>query len=518
MKKFLRVTGLLAGFLLVASSLAVAAPKDQSKPYLVSLVPGASAQSIVGPGVTLVSDWPSLQAAAVKATPSAAAHLAKNPNVAFVEEDFPRQALSLPYADGDLTWGLQAVKAQEAWNLGATGQNIKVCVLDTGIDPTHPEFVRPDGSSVIAGMANFTEAADATDHYGHGTHVSGTIAGQTNASGSKIGVAPNVQLYMAKVLGDDGYGATAWVINGLRWCQAQGANIASLSLGSDHASGIESKAFLDAYKSGMLIVAAAGNAGDNSLSYPAGYEPVISVAAVDSNLQKASFSQFNSDVEVAAPGVATLSSVPVGTGQTASLNIGGHAYASAPVTYTGMGSVTGPLVECGLALDANSCTGKPASGGWVAVISRGQVTFATKVTNVMAQGATAAIITNNDAAHPDDLGAFTLGSAGSWVPTVSVSYNSGAAIRAAMSTPVSGTVSLTSWNYEYMQGTSMATPHASAVAALAWSANPSLTNEQIRTILDGTAAPLGKEHGRNFQYGNGLVQADAAVQAARSMH
>jgi subtilisin family serine protease len=512
-KKWLRVSSLLFVFLLLAANLAVAAPKDQSRSYLVSLVPGASAESIVGPGVTLVSDWSDIQAAQVMTTPSGAALLAKNPSVEYVEEDFPRKALSLPYADGDLTWGLQAVKAQEAWNLGATGQGIKVCVLDTGIDPNHPEFTR-DGGSVIAGVENFTSSPTTFSVHPHGTHVSGTIAGQTNASGSKIGVAPGVDLYMAKVLGDDGYGETAWIINGLRWCQSQGANIASLSLGSDHASGVESKAFLDAWKSGMLIVAAAGNDENNRLSYPAGYEPVISVAAVDSKLQKASFSQWNSDVEVSAPGVATLSSVPVDTGLIIGVTEGGQSYAAGSVEFAPVpaDSVTAPLVECGIADTTTSCTGKPASGQWTALISRGSISFAQKVTNVMAQGATAAIIANNDKANPDDVGSFTLGAEGAWIPTVSVSYNSGAAIRAGGLGE--GTVTFTPWNYAYMQGTSMATPHAAAVAALAWSANPGLTNQQMRDILDGTALHLGKEHGRNFQYGYGLVQADAAVQAA----
>lgn len=506
----------MALFLILAVSISFAQPKDQTQSYLVSLLPGTSAQSLVGPDVTLVAEWPELLSAQVKATPAAAAHLAQLPGVEYVEEDLVRTAFSLPYTDGDLTWGLQAVKAQEAWNLGATGQGIKVCVLDTGIDSSHPEFVRPDGTSAIAGVANFTDSPSTFSVHPHGTHVSGTIAGQTNASGSKIGVAPGVALYMAKVLGDDGNGYTSWVISGLKWCQSQGANIASLSLGSDRASGVESKAFLDAYKSGMLIIAAAGNGGDNRLSYPAGYYPVVSIAALNPDLTKASFSQFNSDVELSAPGVATLSSMPVGTGLTTSLVVAGQSYKTASVEYAPIGSVTGPLVECGIANSTTSCTGIPASGPWVAMISRGSVTFAAKVTNVMAQGASAAIIANNATSTPDDYGSFTLGAPGNWVPTVSVSYNSGKAIRAAgLGT---GTVTLAPWNYGYMQGTSMATPHASAVAALVWSANPSLTNEQVRNILESTALHLGQEHGRNFEYGYGLVQADAAVMAAQATH
>ncbi len=173
--------------------------------------------------------------------------------------------------------------------------------------------------------------------------------------------------------------------------------------------------------------------------------------------------------------------------------------------------MTGPLVECGLADSATSCSGKPASGAWIALIDRGAIAFGAKVQNVMAQGASAAIIANNDTVNKDDVGNFTLGAAGTWIPSVSVSFDSGVSIR--RQGLGSGSVNLAPADFDYVDGTSQATPHASAVAALAWSVKPALSNAQIRAILTSTATDLGAR-GRDDLYGNGLVQADAAVGAA----
>jgi subtilisin family serine protease len=173
--------------------------------------------------------------------------------------------------------------------------------------------------------------------------------------------------------------------------------------------------------------------------------------------------------------------------------------------------VTGPLVECGLADSPTSCTGEPTSGPWIALINRGAIAFGAKVQNVMAQGAAAAIIANNDTVNKDDVGNFTLGAAGTWIPTASVSYNSGVSIRRqGLGT---GSVTIEPADFDFVDGTSQATPHASAVAALAWSVKPALSNAQIREILSGTATDLGAR-GRDDLYGSGLVQADAAVGAA----
>lgn len=507
-------------FLLAAANLAAAAPSQaEEHSYLVGLKPGVSAKVLDAPGVKVSKHWDSLEAVHIKATPSAIQELKKNANIDYIEEDrlVHASGTGQTFSDGALTWGLQAIHADQAWSQNATGTNFKVCILDTGIDYAHLEFTR-NGVSIIKASQNFVEDGhpDARDGDGHGTHVAGTIAGQTNGSGSRIGVAPNVDLYIARVLDDEGTGTTSSVINGLNWCQANKANVANLSLGSDTPSKTEQRAFDLTYKQGMLSIAASGNDGA-SIGYPANYKSVVAVGAVDSGLKLASFSNFGKDQELAAPGVSVLSSVPLGTGTRSTLteleNGVQSTYPSSTVEFSGLGAFSGPLVNCGLADSATSCSSKPKSGAWIAVIDRGSISFGEKAQSVMSQGASAAIIVNNDTISPDDPGSFTLGSEGNWIPAVSVSYNSGTLMQ--KNGLGMGSVNITSWDYSYYQGTSMATPHVTAVAALAWSANPLLTNDQIRTVLQNSALDLG-DAGRDGLYGYGLVQADAAVRLAKA--
>jgi subtilisin family serine protease len=144
------------------------------------------------------------------------------------------------------------------------------------------------------------------------------------------------------------------------------------------------------------------------------------------------------------------------------------------------------------------------------MISRGNIDFTDKVRNVMLQGAKAAIIANNDQAAPDSVPTLVL-AAGTWIPTVSMSYASGVAIRA--NGLGNGSVSVTLGNYTRFDGTSMATPYASGVAALAWSAKPTLTNATIRSVMQSKARDLGPA-GKDVYVGYGLVQADATIAEA----
>lgn len=513
-QKRVRLVALLAiAVLLLAQVVAFAAPKETPRAYLVGFRQGHSAKSVGADGVKVKQEWDELGAALVEVDSKGKARLESHAGVAWVEEDRTVTAFGQFSDNGEIPWGLAAVHAQDAWNSGADGSGIKVCILDTGIDYNHPEFVR-NGQSVIKASRNFVADGhpDARDGAGHGTHVAGTIAAQLNGSGV-AGVAPGVDLYIGRVLGDDGSGTTSGVINGLNWCVSQGAKVVNLSLGASRGSKTEQRAFDSAYSNGVLSVAANGNDGTNRISYPAAYSSVVAVAAVDSNLVRASFSNYGSATELAGPGVAVLSSVPLGTGLQGSASEGGVPYVANPLEFSPMGNISGPLVECGLADSTTSCPGKPASGAWIAMVNRGVIAFADKVNNVKAQGASAAIIANNDTAAPDDAGSFTLGAAGSWIPTVSVSYNSGVAIRAGGLG--NGSVSVTATDYAYYNGTSMATPHATAVAAVAWSAKPSLTAVKIRSVLQNSSQDLGTA-GRDVYYGFGLVRADLAAALARN--
>jgi subtilisin family serine protease len=231
--------------------------------------------------------------------------------VMMVEPDRLRypMAQTVPY-------GIDAVEARDVWDTdrdgvvdaGApTGAGRTVCIIDSGVDLDHEDFV---GVNFIGGYP----AGWDTDNYGHGTHVAGTIAAMNNGTGV-VGVSPGtVSLYILKVFGDDGKWAySSTLIDAAYRCRDAGANIISMSLGGDYYSSFENWVFQNLYDQGILSVAAAGNGGGTAYSYPASYDSVISVAAVDQNNVVASFSRRNDKVELAAPGVAIYSTYKNGT-------------------------------------------------------------------------------------------------------------------------------------------------------------------------------------------------------------
>lgn len=296
-----------------------------------------------------------------------------------------------------------------------------------------------------------------------------------------------------------------WWLPFIYECANAGADVISMSLGGSSSNRKELQAFNQLYAEGILHVAAAGNEQETTpgaYSYPASYDSVISVAAVDPNLQVAPFSLQNDKVEIAAPGMGVLSTLPYV--ETTSLTVDGSAYSALHVEYAAYGDASGALVNGGL------CDSTGAWSGKVVLCQRGTNTFAEKVLNVQNSGGTAAIIYNNVAG---DLLA-TLGEeVANPIIAITVTQEDGQYLVANKLGSLATVSSEYSWpasGYEAWDGTSMATPHVSAVAALVWSAFPELTNAQIRTALTSTAIDLGIA-GKDNLYGYGLVQAKAAI-------
>ena len=416
--------------------------------------------------------------------------LSHNPNVVAIELDPKRypMAQTTPY-------GISMVQADQV-SEGASVGNVKVCIIDSGYHVGHEDLQDGNISGYPAGWD--------TDGCGHGSHVAGTISALANSVGV-IGVlrSGSVPLHIVKVFGSNCVWAYASdLIDALTRCRNAGAKVVSMSLGGSGSSAAESTAFSNAWDAGVISVAAAGNGGSTAFSYPASYSSVVSVAAVDSAKNVASFSQRNSQVDLAAPGVGVLSTVPFA--ETNTVTVGGATYAGTWIENAARSNgTTGILASGGL------CTATGAWSGRVVLCQRGTNSFFQKVQNVQASGGIAAVIYNNVA------GGFsgTLGAGNSSaIPAIGISQADGEFL-AANGIGQSATVvssSAAGSGYEAWNGTSMATPHVSGVAALVWSHNTSWTNAQIRSALEATAEDRGTA-GRDDSYGNGIVRAKAAL-------
>jgi thermitase len=207
-----------------------------------------------------------------------------------------------PDADIDAPEGWDQAKLQAFPNTGG----VKVGIVDTGIDQTHPDLAgKAVGCATSYNAGTMIVNGVCADDNGHGSHVSGTISANTNNAQGVAGVAFNSPLVMCKALATAaGVGLTSDIANCINWTAKQGVKVISMSLGGGDNATLKA-AVQSAYNNGngVLLVAAAGNDGNSNLNYPAGYAEVVSVAATDNKDHRASFSNANSDVEVAAPGV-----------------------------------------------------------------------------------------------------------------------------------------------------------------------------------------------------------------------
>jgi subtilisin family serine protease len=477
---------------------------------IVSIKPGAAAAKLARAAIARAGGQIKLEIdgenVAVVLPKAAVAALQKHSAVALIEEDAKRYPMSLadpsgpPYQSGQLVpYGIKMVQADQLPQLDANAGNRKICIIDSGYDGAHEDLqhnANVTGNDDIGGAGLWS-----VDGTHHGTHVAGTISAVDQSGVGVVGVLPGskIKLHIVKVFGDDGAWAYSSTLSAAaKKCQAAGANVISMSLGGPLPNSTEKNTFTKLQTAGILSIAAAGNGGNTQTSYPAGYAPVMSVAALDQNKAWASFSQRNKDVEIAAPGVSVLSTVPMGAGSDQALTVGATAYAPGSMDGSPKGTVSAPLADFGLgdAVDT-SVAGK------VCLIQRGNVAFSDKVLNCQNSGGVGAVVYNNVA------GGFagTLGGVATTIPSVTASDTEGAAMKGQLGQ--TATIAITATNYAYFDGTSMATPHVSAVAALVWSYFPSCTGEQIRQSLDKSAKDLGVA-GRDVKFGYGLVQAKAA--------
>lgn len=252
---------------------------------------------------------------------AAADALENNPNVRYVEENGTMQALgeTEPY-------GIDRVDADVTRANGDTGAGADIAILDTGIDSDHPDLQANIGAgksfatcSTKGGCKFGAKPADNTcfeswdDDNDHGTHCAGTADAAANTEGV-VGVSTEATLHAVKVLGTCGSGSFSDIAAGIEYVANQGWDVASMSLGGSSGSSAMKDAVSFAASEGVFLVASAGNSGPctECVGYPASYSEVVAVGATDSTDSLADFSSTGSEVEIAAPGVNTLSTIPGG--------------------------------------------------------------------------------------------------------------------------------------------------------------------------------------------------------------
>ncbi|MGB0373136.1 MAG: S8 family serine peptidase [Opitutales bacterium] len=411
------------------------------------------------------------------------------------------------------------IDAPEAWDTNVGGSNdTVVAVIDTGVDYLHEDLaanmwqnpgeiagngIDDDANGFVDDVYGYdfggtlfgVNDADPMDIDGHGTHCAGTIAAVGNNGIGVAGVNWNAQIMALKIARPGALILTSDLLEAYDYLvlmKNAGVNLvaANASYGGSSSSQTEIDALTAVGEAGIVFVAAAGNDNannDNVASFPANYDipTLLSVAATDFNDERAVFSNFGvQTVDIAAPGQDILSTFPTGTGSETSLTVGGGEYLATTFDFGGStdeDGVTGLVIDSGIGQPGDF----PAEvAGNIALIERGTLSFSDKAANAAAAGAIGVIIYNNE---PGSF-AGTFGAAGDWLPAVSISQEDGLDIL-SQGTP-SATIIISFGNYEYLSGTSMATPQVVGAITLVADTYPSDTAiERIQRVL-GSVDPL----------------------------
>lgn len=261
-----------------------------------------------------------------------------NPSVEYAEPDYFVTAALVPNdSHWSNQWAPAKIRAPAAWEITTGGEEITIAVLDTGVELNHPDLVAKiwtnpgeipanslddEGNGKVDDVHGWHfyhdcsnsdclpfEDNELQDDNGHGTHVAGIAAAETNNETGIAGISWEARLMPVKVLDEYGNGWYSDVIAGIVYATDNGADIINLSLGGEESSEALQDAVDYSYTHGVLLVAATGNTGEAVL-YPAACNRVLAVGATNSSDQRPRFSNYGPEIDVAAPGVSILSTWP----------------------------------------------------------------------------------------------------------------------------------------------------------------------------------------------------------------
>jgi serine protease AprX len=313
----------LAGAALVSASVPnnITHTNDSADTYIVVFNDNQGSMGVLDDQVTtfaadnnaeVLEKYDSINGVALKLPGGNPDRLKELKNVKYVEKDIPFKTC-LDEATG-------IMGTPQVWDMGYTGQGVKVAVIDTGIDGTHPDLK----GKVVGWKDLINNKATPYDDYGHGTHCAGIIGGSGAASdGMYKGVAPGVQFIGIKVLSKDGSGSLSTIMKGIDYASKTDANIISMSLGSSDHSQAMDDLVTRVVNSGKIVVCAAGNSGPGTktIGCPADTPAVITVGATDKSDNMASFSSRGptkdgrTKPDICAPGKDIISCRATGIGE-----------------------------------------------------------------------------------------------------------------------------------------------------------------------------------------------------------
>jgi len=265
---------------------------------VIKMVEGRSVEDLSSlmatPGVSVLSTLDALDVTMLEVPPGQVlpliATLREDPAVRWAE---PNYVVTIADAiPNDPEWGVQyglrAIRAPAGWDFARGSSTVAVAVVDTGVDPTHPDL----SGKLVPGYDFVNGDPDPTDDHGHGTHVAGMIGAATDNGLGIAGTSWGARIIPVKVLSSSGQGWDTTVASGMVWAVDQGARVINLSLGQTSPSSLLQSAVSYAVTHGGVVVAAAGNSGSSGILYPARYAEAIAVAATDQTNARASFSSY----------------------------------------------------------------------------------------------------------------------------------------------------------------------------------------------------------------------------------
>lgn len=306
------VIGVFAAIGLGSAPGSTGAADESGKQAVVLFEEAVDAPMLFDESTSVEHVFSEIPAASVVVTPEQKQQLEQTPGVASVTYDTPVQSSAQT-----VTYGYEKVGMRSLTPSTLTGAGVKIGILDSGIDASHPDLVRRVvGGECLMTIIKTNGCPDGyMDDSGHGTHVAGIIAANNNTFGT-VGVAPASSLYAIKVLDGNGMGSTSTLIAGIEWAIRQKLDMINISITAPVYEPALEKVLQKAYDSGMLIVAAAGNTGPpssslgSSVEYPAKFASVIAVSSIDANDNMDPLSSTGPEVEFSAPGVKIYSLYP----------------------------------------------------------------------------------------------------------------------------------------------------------------------------------------------------------------